>query len=736
MDAPPERAQTARPIVLALLLLHLALGVWQMTHTSPTFDEGFYIARGWAWWRTGELMVLGHPPLASQLAGLGPLLEPDLPHPREIAGWERQLADTFSNALLWEVAPNPDRLVYLARLPFLLLSLLLGALTYTWATQRFGVAGGVLALALHALSPNLLGNAPLAATDLPVTVFFVFTLFAYDRALTKPTLGRAALAGVLLGLLQGSKFSALLIGPVLAALTLWQLRHTLWPTVRTATVTVLIGVLTLWAVDGFTLIPYPLANYLTDLQHFLALAEGGHFAYLLGQLSEAGWWYYHPLVLAVKTPLALWALLLLSAGLTLRAREFRRTDGVLLGTIGFFLGLSMLTSLNVGYRYLLPILPLLHIGAAGAVRWKPAVRPVVLTGVLASALALLPVAPDFLTYFNLAAGGPANGWRIVVDSNLDWGQGLPAVAEAEGDRPIYLSYFGQADPAHYGIFSTALPGWPPPQTEPDFQPAFPASGRYVISASNLVGVQLNDPNAFGFFRHRPPDEVIDYSYFVYDVPERPLGGWFNQCGPARLLTSRDIFDLTGFVGPLRVLFDCSAALVTGPGPGWVLLPDEATAPVPLPTPDYIWQRADGTPFYRISYLPAGWTPDLPPVPETTFGAALTLSAVQVTPLDDTIEVIAAWRVVGQVPPPVSLFAHLIAFDGSFQSAGDALAVQPDGWQVGGWLVQRHVIALPPGLAPGEYRIFMGLYRLDTNERYLTEAGTDSAQISSLFLPAD
>ena len=40
---------------------------------------------------------------------------------------------------------------------------------------------------------------------------------------------------------------------------------------------------------------------------------------------------------------------------------------------------------------------------------------------------MLRVHPNYLAYFNEAAGGPAQGWRWLVDSNVDWGQELPGL---------------------------------------------------------------------------------------------------------------------------------------------------------------------------------------------------------------------------------------------------------------------------------------------------------------------
>ena len=72
------------------------------------------------------------------------------------------------------------------------------------------------------------------------------------------------------------------------------------------------------------------------------------------------------------------------------------------------------------------------------------------------------VYPHELTYFNALGGGPRGGRYILSDSNLDWGQGLKGLARLQRSEPEYrdltLYYFGDTDPAHYGVRGTCLRG--------------------------------------------------------------------------------------------------------------------------------------------------------------------------------------------------------------------------------------------------------------------------------------
>jgi hypothetical protein len=64
------------------------------------------------------------------------------------------------------------------------------------------------------------------------------------------------------------------------------------------------------------------------------------------------------------------------------------------------------------------------------------------------------VCPRYFTFFNAFSGGPARGWKIVNDSNFDWGQGLIDLKNWQDEQnagPIELAYWGIVDPEIYGI---------------------------------------------------------------------------------------------------------------------------------------------------------------------------------------------------------------------------------------------------------------------------------------------
>ena len=248
-----------------------------------------------------------------------------------------------------------------------------------------------------------------------------------------------------------------------------------------------------------------------------------------GETSVRGWWWLMIVTFAAKMPLAF--LLLAVAGLfAWKGRPgFWVFPGFAVFLLVFF---TVLSRANCGVRYLLPVLPGLALASgvilAGLIRkGKPGV---VAAGLLMAWLvvAAVWVFPRPLSYANEAAGGPGELYRLLGDSNVDWGQDLPALAEVmneEGIDRVRLSFFGSDDPAVYGIEYDPLPsiGLPPEPGKPWwFEPGYEETfslepGFYAVSANNLNGLFFKNPDLFAAFRTRTPDFRAGGSILLYRV---------------------------------------------------------------------------------------------------------------------------------------------------------------------------------------------------------------------------
>jgi hypothetical protein len=252
--------------------------------------------------------------------------------------------------------------------------------------------------------------------------------------------------------------------------------------------------------------------------------SAGRTTFLLGQLSDHGFWYYFPVTFALKTPLPL--IVLLPLALAWRRPASWRLECFSWLPVLLYLGLTATRSINIGHRHLLPIYPFLFVfaGRAAAGLLAPGAwtsrRGLLVAGLGAwYALGTLRVHPHYLAYFNELAGGPSQGYRRLVDSNLDWGQdlkGLEAYLERKGISRIKLSYFGSADPAYYGLHAELLPGYMAPHPTEVTREVSPGD-ILAVSATNLQGVYLDpgDRPLMERVRALPPLDEVGYSILIY-----------------------------------------------------------------------------------------------------------------------------------------------------------------------------------------------------------------------------
>jgi hypothetical protein len=276
----------------------------------------------------------------------------------------------------------------------------------------------------------------------------------------------------------------------------------------------------------------------------------GESSYLNGRAHYGGTWYYFLEAMAVKTPTGTIMAFLLAAGWWALRRK-KETQGqaargkgqaeepspsllaprpsplapsswsfaCLAAPAGVLLAASCFAELNLGIRYIFPVYPLLYVllGATAAAVWSSRagrLATVVLT--LAVAAETLAAYPNYIAFFNSPSGGQRGGLYLLGDSNLDWGQDLPAVADWQKrhpDAPLYLAYFGMADPAAWGIRYHNLP----PAYKYGPKQEWPTGDAYMlISVTNLQGIYLRQ-DLYEPFRTQAPEEILGGSIYVYHI---------------------------------------------------------------------------------------------------------------------------------------------------------------------------------------------------------------------------
>jgi len=501
-----------RAVLATLFLLFGWLAISSSLRQSPTIDEPVHLLGGYSYLRWRDYRINPeHPPLVKMWAAL-PLLWLDVADPRAAATWSEILKTEPGGAVyplaqaMFFQSSDAAKVFFFGKLQMLVLSSVLALFVFIWARRLLGVPAGLAAIFAYALDPNILAHSMIIHTDLPFAAAVFIGCYFFCRALQRLTWLDGSLAALLFGLAVVTKHSfiaLMLIWLMLGMIKIfsrepWELAL-FTPSRSMATrraklfslcaIFIAAGVVAygaIWAVYGFRFNAVPGGGsplFLTRLPeravvesvkssiltHRLlpeALVAGvlynlkiwKHAAYLWGQVSEDGFWSYFPIAFAVKTPLP--TLILLAASLLLFWRKKTwRAQILLLVPAAIYFTLAVLSRFNIGIRHLLPIYPFLFvlIGGAAAEFWRSGGRAA------RSALAMLGlwyvgsavyVYPDYLAYFNELAGGPRGGHKILIDSNLDWGQdlkGLKPWLDRNGGAQAQLIYFGSADAKYYGI---------------------------------------------------------------------------------------------------------------------------------------------------------------------------------------------------------------------------------------------------------------------------------------------
>ena len=430
-------------------------------------DEPFHLACAVEYWSMHSTTLdEENPPIARAVEVLGPYL----------AGARTTgLSNPWDEGIAILARPkNFDHFLFLFRLgtlPFFLLACLVVGY---WAYHYFGKTVAVFAVGLFTLLPTTLTDAGLGTTDMALAASTGAAFLTTMPWAEKPSWRRALLMGGCTALAILSKFSAIGYLPTslfLAVLCYCSVKRVAPPELigvaaqrlRTFALALATVALLVWAAYWFSFEPIrrlgiglPAPGFLHGLVVFFGHSRAGVFSFLLGRYSPTGWWYYFPVALAVKTPIAF--LILTALGIVTCTR--RRGQLMYLLPLAFVVGVllpAMASRVDLGIRHIGPAyVGLSIIAALGLQKLLQQTHYRLLANALAVALVgwmTISVAfhhPDYLAYFNEFAGKHPE--RILVDSNYDWGQDLrflSARLRQLGARQVALiSFDGDGSDTH------------------------------------------------------------------------------------------------------------------------------------------------------------------------------------------------------------------------------------------------------------------------------------------------
>lgn len=475
---------------------------------------------------------------------------------------------------------------------------LLGAwVVYCWSRELFGDLSALAALVMWCFSPNILAHAQMITPDVGATSFGVLCCWRLWHWTARPTWRNTLWFGLSLAGAELTKATWIVLLPlslVLWGIRRWKARpeaavetdaklETQTPPIsfKSQCVRYLAALLLAYQVfclayayDGMfrplgdyefvsarlkpadsgrtgnvfrgtflESVPVPLPSCYVegiDVQK-QEFEQDDRPSYLSGEFRYPGWWYYYLYALAIKVPLGAWLLGVLCVGALVLRRghkiSWRAHIFVLLPAVLILTFVSSQTGINRHLRYVLPIFPFVMIWLSQA--FAMAKTRKLFTAIAALALgwgvvSSLLIYPHSLSYFNELVGGPKNGHRHLINSNIDWGQDLLLLrdwvdAHPEA-RPLSISFNNAYYPTEAGL--QYRPPAPGPGSEnlaleqAEYQaagktlPLGPQPGWYFISVNflyvkypRLRGVAYD----LSYFQEFEPVDRIGYSILVYHI---------------------------------------------------------------------------------------------------------------------------------------------------------------------------------------------------------------------------
>jgi 4-amino-4-deoxy-L-arabinose transferase-like glycosyltransferase len=553
-----------------LLALMAALAGGAALRESVTVDEVSHIGAGVSYVQRLDLrMNPEHPPLPKVLAAL-PLVLRGVRADYNHISWT--FSEKFFQAFLgqwvfgeWllEKWNEPKTVLAWARLPMLMLTLLLGWTLCAFAKRLGGAWGGLLCLIVFVSTPAFLAFGPLVHTDVAVALFSLLAVWTLAEVWREPIRKNVLLFGLSLAGALLSKFTAgvLLFVFVAFALSLrWRVsgqpddksvarewRRTRWRATLKGVLWAVLAVYAFYfifswnqptdALDRIGAGPaalvlrrllLPPVLYLRGV--FWVLITGKRPTFILGHTYPHGVWFYFPVVFALKSTLGFLSLLVL-AGIAGISRKARRATSVsvipahramhwraLWVSLIVFTGACLLSPLDISIRHFTVPLVLLILQLAPLPRMLAELRAQTrLWAALGAGAAMVLAAsclftamlayPYYFPYINaLSMGRPA--YTLVNDSNVDWNQSLPEVrrfAEQRGLKRIWLDAYG---------FSDATV--PVPQAQPwnCQKPTAESAGQWVVLSANFV---LDGHNCAWLMRY-PLEPLAGGSMYAVRLP--------------------------------------------------------------------------------------------------------------------------------------------------------------------------------------------------------------------------
>ena len=414
-----------------LLLFMLAVAILSLKSDSLTMDEQAHIPAGYGYMHERDYRLNPeHPPLLKDLSAI-PLLFMNLKFDKEFSAWKNDVNDQWDMGknFIFYSGNNPDKIIFWARMPMLLILIIFGIFIFRWAKELFGPKIGLLALFLFSFSPTFIAHGRYVTTDVGAAAAFFIATYYFIKWLQQPTKKNLIISGVVFGVAQLTKFSLIILIPYFGILLLikiyieWRENRMFFKTLikycLKFALIVIIGYLIVYPVYWFNTLNYPFEKQVSDTQsiasHFplklarnlvISMSEkpilrpyaqyllglfmvfqrttGGNTTFFLGEINNIAWKNYFPIVYAIKEPLALHILTIIAIlflAWQIPKNFWRKlkesfvpflknhfTEIAVLIFVAIYWFLSITSNLNIGVRHILPTYPFVYLLISGQIK--------------------------------------------------------------------------------------------------------------------------------------------------------------------------------------------------------------------------------------------------------------------------------------------------------------------------------------------------------------------------------
>jgi len=433
------------------------------------------------------------------------------------------------------------------RLSTILFSLLLGFYVFRWSKELYGTTAAVFCLILYVFSPNIIAHSQLITTDLYASLMTTISTFYFWRFLKSGGRGQAVLSAFTLGLSQLAKYTCILLYPIFLIIVLVKYSNLIFRLIIEQDVRglirrfkVFLKYLLLFAAISILVInigflfnkpfvqlakyefksdifksiqsipilknipvpvPYPYLQGLDMLELHLTRIYAD--IYLLGKLRTIkgggfkGYFFY---AFLFKEPIAIQLFIFLSFVIFIlnrKKQKFLENEIFFLLPAAFFtIYFNFFSKIQLGIRIILIIFPLLYIFCGNLFKyweiWGIRLRSIFILSLAYLLVSVFSYFPHYLSYFNEIVWDRKKAYKLLADSNIDWGQ-----------DQWYINRHKERHP------------------EIKINPRSPTEGRIVVSVNELVG--RFDPEKYRWLRENfEPVDHIAYSYLVYEIRPEDL----------------------------------------------------------------------------------------------------------------------------------------------------------------------------------------------------------------------